>query len=169
MSVWIVQPADYGGNICGVYSSVEIAKQAILDSYANNVVFKSNGDRIQASTSTCSDIDYQVFRYDIDPIAEPPSRKRKRHLDTPIGFLKMYHITNELADFFGVDHGTHMNRGSCTERLVQYIKVNNLQNPNDRRQILPDKNLTELWGSTVPDDPCYFYTLQKLVTLHLLE
>lgn len=52
-----------------------------------------------------------------------------------------------LAAAIGTESVT---RGEATKKIWDYIKANNLQDPDDKRQILPDPTLAHLFGSTQP-------------------
>jgi DNA topoisomerase I len=43
-------------------------------------------------------------------------------------------------------------RGDVTKKIWEYIKKNNLQNPKNKRQILPDAKLAKVFGSPLPLD-----------------
>lgn len=98
------------------------------------------------------------------------SRKKKqgpRKGNKNSGFLKEAPISDELADFFGRDHGSKMCRVDCTKEIHKYIMDNNLQNQENRRQIFPDKKLTKLLNYKEKEHgPLYYYTIQKLIQQH---
>ena len=53
--------------------------------------------------------------------------------------------------------------------MTNYIKVHNLQNPENKKQIIPDKSLKELLGAILPEDEQKGYTyfnLQKYMKHH---
>ena len=52
-----------------------------------------------------------------------------------------------LAAVIGADTVT---RGEATKKIWDYIKANNLQDPNDKRQIVPDELLAKVFGSPQP-------------------
>ena len=60
------------------------------------------------------------------------------------GFLKPVPISNAMAQFTGWDSSELKSRVEVTKFLCSYIKDNNLQNPEDRRQILADPKLAKL-------------------------
>ncbi len=160
MEVWVVEDTgvDDCGSICGVYSSLGKAKQAILDLYddetGNNVIFKQDhANKLTAVKNSC--VDYEAFRHSVDWKPNVFSRPRL--------------ISDEIADLLGVDHGSTLSRAECTKRLAAYIKEHNLQNPENRRQILLDEKLAKILRYDVTQGPCYYYTLQKLITPHLLD
>jgi chromatin remodeling complex protein RSC6 len=60
------------------------------------------------------------------------------------GFLKPVPISNAMAQFTGWAPSELKSRVEVTKFLCSYIKDNNLQNPEDRRQILADAKLSKL-------------------------
>ena len=65
----------------------------------------------------------------------------------PSGFAKPTKISDELCRFLGVPAGTEMSRTDVTRRINAYIKENELQNTENRRQINPDAKLRKLLGA----------------------
>ena len=89
------------------------------------------------------------------------SRKKR----APSGFAKPTVISQELCAFLGKPQGTEMARTEVTKNLTQYIKEHNLQDPQNKRTILPDKKLQKLLNTTKNDDVTYF-NLQKYMKVH---
>lgn len=90
------------------------------------------------------------------------AKKGKRE---PSGFAKPAVISNELCDFLNQPYGTEMARTEVTKYLTSYIKDNNLQQPEDKRKINPDKKLSKLLKLTKEDQVTYF-NLQKYMKSH---
>ena len=90
------------------------------------------------------------------------AKKGKRE---PSGFAKPAVISNELCDFLNQPYGTEMARTEVTKYLTSYIKDNNLQQPEDKRKINPDKKLSKLLKLTKDDQVTYF-NLQKYMKSH---
>ena len=55
--------------------------------------------------------------------------------------------SSALAAVIGEDS---VSRGEATKKIWDYIKANNLQDPNDKRQIVPDELLSKVFGSPHP-------------------
>ena len=83
----------------------------------------------------------------------------------PSGFAKPSLISDELCTFLGKDKGTEMARTEVTKHITGYIKDNGLQNPENKRQILPDSNLKKLLNAGDSDTVTYF-NLQKYMKHH---
>ena len=80
------------------------------------------------------------------------SSSRKRSKDpnkpkrAPSGFAKPTQITNKLCDFLGVPHGQLVARTDVTKKVTAYIRDNNLQVKENKRQFIPDKKLQSILG-----------------------
>ena len=57
-----------------------------------------------------------------------------------------------------------MPRTEVTKKLWEYIKANNLQNPENKRNIIPDEKLAAIFGS---DQEVTMFEMTKLVSAHL--
>jgi chromatin remodeling complex protein RSC6 len=60
---------------------------------------------------------------------------------------------------------------AVTNALCAYIKTKNLQNQANKRQILPDAELTELLGYTdkVAETPLTYFYIQQLIQKHFVK
>lgn len=78
------------------------------------------------------------------------------------GFQKPTRISKELAKFTGWNDADLHSRVEVTKFICDYIKTNNLQNPDDRRQIVPDARLQKLLGYNPKKetDPLRYYSIQ---------
>jgi len=84
------------------------------------------------------------------------------------GFTDPVPITDELAIFLGKEPGTWMARTEVTRELDKYFKKHNLQNPDNRRNIFPNKEVKKLLRLKDGDKLSYF-NLQKYISPHLLH
>lgn len=94
--------------------------------------------------------------------------KTNRTNNTNSGFLKPVQLSKEMAKFTGWDHNEPRSRVDVTKYICNYIRENNLQNPEDRRQILADKKLANLLGydSKSDDKPLTYYRIQTYMKKH---
>ena len=78
------------------------------------------------------------------------------------GFQKPVKISNELAKFAGWSENELRSRVDVTKYICDYIATNKLQNPEDKRQILPDSKLQKLLGFNPEksEKPLYYYGIQ---------
>lgn len=93
----------------------------------------------------------------------PPAEGDKKR--PPSGFAKPALISPELCTFLGKPQGTEMARTEVTKFLTSYIKEHELQDPENRRRIRPDKKLQKLLNTTTKDEVTYF-NLQKYMKVH---
>jgi chromatin remodeling complex protein RSC6 len=78
---------------------------------------------------------------------------------SPSGFAKPTKLSDELCAFLKVPSGTELARTEVTRMLNAYIKEHQLQDPADKRKILPN---TELQGILAPGEVTYFNLQSKL-------
>ena len=95
--------------------------------------------------------DCDVIVNDLDDLTKkypdhPKTAYKKRAGGGGRGKLK---LSAELSAVVGAKE---LSRGDVTKKIWEYIKSNNLQNPENRRQIVPDEKLTKVFGSNEPID-----------------
>lgn len=95
-------------------------------------------------------------------------QKTNRKNNTNSGFLKPVQISKEMAKFTGWDPNELRSRVDVTKYICNYIHENNLQNPDDRRQILADKKLAKLleYDSKSDEKPLTYYRIQTYMKKH---
>ena len=96
------------------------------------------------------------------------SKAKKRKADpnrTPSGFAKPSLISDELCKFLKKPLGSKMARTDVTKEVNVYIKQHNLQNPENKKQIVPDKILVDLLKISKSEVLTYF-SLQKFLKSH---
>jgi upstream activation factor subunit UAF30 len=96
---------------------------------------------------------------------EKSTKKRKTSQNKMSGFEKPTAISDELAKFVGEQPGAMLARTAVSKKIHEYVKANNLQNPNNRRIIHPDAKLKKLLNTTGKDELSYF-NLQKFLKVH---
>ena len=79
------------------------------------------------------------------------------------GFMKSVKISHEMAKFCGFKLDQLVSRVDVTKSICNYVKENNLQNKEDRRQFTPDAKLSALLDVK---DVLTYYTLQKHIQQH---
>lgn len=86
------------------------------------------------------------------------------------GFMKPVLISEDLASFINVSNDQPITRVLITKKICQHIKEKNLQNPEDRREILPDQALKKLFNITEHDtEPLTYYGIQKRIQKHIFK
>ena len=66
----------------------------------------------------------------------------------------------ELAAIVGKDK---IARGQVVSKVWEYIKANNLQNPENKREILADEKLKKVFGR----DKCTMFEMNKYISQHV--
>jgi upstream activation factor subunit UAF30 len=92
--------------------------------------------------------------------------KTNRKNNTNSGFLKPVKISQDMAKFTGWKSDDLKSRVDVTKFICNYIRENNLQNPEDRRQILADKKLSKLLDYQQDDKPLTYYRIQTYMKKH---
>ena len=95
--------------------------------------------------------------------------QKNRGARKPCGFARPTPVSDEMCAFLKVDKGSHVSRTTVTRALIQYIKEKNLQNPENKKQILPDPVLSKLFGEGAKDQTLTYFTMQKFVNHHFLK
>lgn len=98
-------------------------------------------------------------------IIDKVQKKRENARKSPSGFAKPNKISDELCDFLGVPHGTEKSRTDVTRFINAYVKEHNLNNPSNKRVILPDAKLKSILN-VKDDEEVTFFILQRLISHH---
>lgn len=86
------------------------------------------------------------------------------------GFMKPVNVSDELRNFIKLETDEPITRVLITKKLCQYIKENNLQKEEDRREILPDDALIKLFGIQPNEtEKLTYYSMQKRVQSHIFK
>lgn len=105
--------------------------------------------------------------------AEQGGKRRNRKADGESShsnsvFLQPCKISPALASFCGVAADAMISRTDATRAIAAYIKKNNLQNPENRREIRADATLTKLFTLGAEDKLNYF-NLQRFIKPHFIK
>lgn len=73
---------------------------------------------------------------------------------------KEFKLSDELAKVVGSETST---RGNVMKMVWAYIKEKNLQDPSNKRVIIPDKNLAKVFGS---DKPLDMFQMTRVISTH---
>lgn len=94
-------------------------------------------------------------------------KKVVRKSNNASGFLKPVTISKEIAEFTGWSVKDKHSRVEVTKYICNYIKENDLQDPSDRRKIIPDEKLQNLLGyNPKKDEPLRYYSIQTYLKKH---
>ena len=109
----------------------------------------------------------RVFEKAIHKIVKKSSNPKKPR--KPSGFALPVPVSEELCEFMGLEHGSHIPRTDVTKRLMTYISENKLQNPEKKSIIIPDGPLLRILGDEVKDVLLTHFTIQKYINKHFLK
>lgn len=99
---------------------------------------------------------------------QPKKKRTRKPQAQPSGFARPGPITHELSVFLGSAKGEPVARTTVTKQMSAYIKDNNLQNPERKREIVLDNSLAKLFSKKVGDTIEYF-EIQKLLKNHYIK
>lgn len=95
-------------------------------------------------------------------------KKRRGGNKSPGGFTKPAPLSAQMCAFLEVTDGTELPRTEVTRRVNAYVKTNDLQNPENKKQILADGKLKSLLYLKDDDELTYF-NLQRFMKVHFLK
>ena len=98
------------------------------------------------------------------------NNKKKKKKNSLSGFAVPTKITNELAEFLNLDKDIEISRTDVTSLICKYIKDNNLQNPDNKKIIVPDERLKKLFnGYLSENDQLEFFNIQSYLKYHFIK
>jgi upstream activation factor subunit UAF30 len=101
---------------------------------------------------------------------KPQKNKKVVKLDRkPHGFAVPTLVSEELCLFMKVEPGSLVSRTNVTKKLTEYISEHKLQNPENKRQIIPDAVLSSLLGELAKDAYLTHFTIQKYMNHHFIK
>ena len=98
---------------------------------------------------------------------EAKKQNKKGHRK-PSGFAVPTKITEELCEFMDKPKGTKMARTEVTQYIIEYIKENKLQQPDNKKFIAPDKRLDKLLSVPKGEKVTYF-NIQRFMNKHFVK
>jgi len=123
--------------------------------------------------------DIQYIEKSLKKLQSKKTKKKKPATDEngvvkKNGFARPTNISNQLADFLGIEHGVQVARTEVTKKINSYVKDNELQDPEKRRCIRLDseagQKLKTLLSDVVDNEgnPCdlNFINIQKYIKHH---
>ena len=85
----------------------------------------------------------------------------------PSKFCKPTKISDKLSMFLGIEKGTEMSRVNVTREINKYIRLNNLQDKQNKFLINPDTKISNLFGLNNGDELTHL-NIQKYIGSHLI-
>ena len=77
-------------------------------------------------------------------------------------------VSPELCSFMQKPQGSEFARTEVTKYIIKYIQENNLQNPKDKREIIPDKAL-KIILKPKKNTPVTYFNIQRLMNPHFSQ
>jgi len=133
------------------------------------IIYSLSHFRIQVNT-----IQQQIrqleknIKKEMKGLKKAATKNKNKGNKKPSGFANPTKVTKELCEFMNKQEGTQIARTEVTRALISYIKVNNLQNKNNKKIILPDQKLQYLLGIKKEEELTYF-NLQKYMNKHFIS
>ena len=90
-------------------------------------------------------------------VAKKAAKKKKKTARN----APAYALSKELAAIVGA---TELSRTETTKKVWDYIKKHNLQDPNNKRLIVPDEKLSKVFGN---EDPIDMMKLAGVLSKHI--
>jgi chromatin remodeling complex protein RSC6 len=91
-------------------------------------------------------------------------KKKKKKKTNPSGFGSPTVVSETLSSFMGLNEGEMVARTEVTKYIIDYIKKNNLQNPNNSQYIIPDSKLKTLFDEN--SEHLTYFNMQKHMNKH---
>ena len=104
----------------------------------------------------------QMKKYERDIKKQSKMSKKK-----PSGFAMPTKVSEKLSNFMGLTEGQQVARTEVTKYIINYIKSNNLQNPDNNQSIIPDVKLNSLFDNH--DGEITYFNIQKHMNKHFLK
>lgn len=103
----------------------------------------------------------------IEKTKNKKSKSEKKAKKEPSGFANASPISDDLSSFLGLPANSKVPRTEVTSKLYAYVKDKNLQNPENKKQIIPDEALLKLINPD-PSKPVTFFNIQAYIKHHFL-
>jgi len=75
-------------------------------------------------------------------------------------------VSDKLSSFMGLKEGQQVARMEVTKYIMDYIKINNLLNPNNNQYIVPDSKLNTLFSDN--SGSLTYFNMQKHINKHFI-
>ncbi|XWS29377.1 hypothetical protein CRYUN_Cryun24cG0024300 [Craigia yunnanensis] len=121
-------------------------------------IWPLDSDEVVSVKSTEKEKQRKQHEREEDP--DEPKRKEKRQK----GFLAPLQLSDALVKFLGTGEN-ELTRAVVIKRMWNYIKEHNLQDPTDKRKVICDEKLKELFDVETFDG----FTVTKLLVAHFLK
>ena len=138
---------------------------------SDNKKLKSNNKKNQDVVDFSNNLLLNIKKVELSVNKNMKNKRIKTENSNNVnGFMKEIKISNELREFTKWEADKVITRVDITRFLCNYIKENNLQNPENRIIILPDAKLMKILNkdNSFKDDIKY-NNMQKLIQKHIIK
>jgi upstream activation factor subunit UAF30 len=152
-------------------SSTTENQQSVTEESSTELLFKKLLNQFQDVQNIMKTLQSNLKVLEKEVAREKKESKKKEYKKKSVkkqlsGFAKASPVSNDLADFLGLSHDSQIARTEVTSKVIAYVKEKNLQNPEDKKQIVPDAKLSALLQSGA--DRVTFFNLQTYLKKHFL-
>ena len=137
-------------------------QKLLEENTAEITIFKEKFDAMRSRQKNLTKLFTKLQSKSIKPQKTKANRK-------PCGFARPTSVSDEMCVFLNIQNGTEVSRTTVTRALIQYIKEKNLQNPLNKKQIIPDETLYLLFGEDARKQTLTYFTMQKYVNHHFKQ
>ncbi|XP_059282123.1 upstream activation factor subunit UAF30-like isoform X2 [Lycium ferocissimum] len=132
-----------------------------LDSDASTITTSGSVNSTAKEKSSTSTTKKKRQKQEEDEDSDEPKRKEKRQNS---GILAPIKLSDALIKFLGTGE-SELPRSNVVKKIWEYIKQNDLQDPSDKRKIICDEKLKELFHV----DTFLGFGVMKLLTAHFIK
>lgn len=97
---------------------------------------------------------------------EKKMKKKRTKTKLQSNFAIPIDVSEKLSCFMGLKEGQKVARMEVTKYIMDYIKTNNLQNPNNNQCIVPDVKLNTLFQHDAEN--LTYFNMQKHIHKHFI-
>jgi len=171
-AIRVPPPPSSSRAIIASREELEVAFDLLVERLDREIESKKEDKKHSINLKTLRSItsDVKKLRKGSMKLARKTKQKSTTDIQNQGGFLKPVKVSKGLCKFAGWSPEELRSRVEVTQYICNYIKEHNLQNPNNRREIIPDKKLSKLlsYDSKSEDQPLTYWYLQKKMKDHYL-
>jgi len=108
-------------------------------------------------------------KYAVKLTKQSPKSSQKVFKRKPSGFASPSPVSPELCRFMGRDVGVLISRTETSKFISEYVKTNQLYDPDHKNIIRPDDSLAALLGEESKHNEITFFSIQKYINRHFLN
>lgn len=152
---------------------LELQFDTILEQVENEIKEKETNNAYKIPLKKLRSLLSSMKRVKKDSVKMSRKGKKKRVVDPAIskqwGFEKPVMVSRGMCKFAGWNENEMHSRTDVTKFICNYIKDHDLQNPENRKQIIPDKKLTKLLSYDAgSEEPLTYCSLQVKMKPHFV-